>query len=93
MEERPGECLLCILCFACFSTNNKKTVAQVQLFGKVKMFFLLFFSANDGQIPASATTRNIYGIFGIIRLISGWFLCAVFFFFFFFFFVIWSEQL
>ncbi|KAL8575893.1 hypothetical protein ACOMHN_027291 [Nucella lapillus] len=33
--------------------------------------------ANQGQIPASAITKNIYGIFGIIRLVAGAYLIVI----------------
>ncbi|XP_041376038.1 phosphatidylinositol-3-phosphatase SAC1-like [Gigantopelta aegis] len=34
-------------------------------------------TANDGQIPASALTKTIYGIFGIIRLVAGPYLIVI----------------
>ncbi|XP_074644697.1 phosphatidylinositol-3-phosphatase SAC1-like [Tubulanus polymorphus] len=33
--------------------------------------------ANQGQIPVSATTRTVYGIFGVIRLLAGPYLVVI----------------
>ena len=38
---------------------------------KVAFSSFLFSIANKGQIPASAITKQIYGILGVIRLVAG----------------------